>query len=80
MFYIYILYSKIVDKYYVGQTANLEERMISHTSGISKYTSISKDWILVYSESFETRSQAIIRESEIKKKKSRKYIEWLMSK
>lgn len=80
MFYIYILYSKIVDKYYVGQTENIEERMISHSSGISKYTSISTDWILVYSELFETRSQAIIRENEIKKKKSRKYIEWLISK
>lgn len=73
MFYIYILYSKIVDKYYVGQTENQDERIISHSSGISKYTSISTDWILVYTELFETRSQAIIRENEIKKKKSRKY-------
>jgi putative endonuclease len=80
MFYIYIIYSKTADKYYVGQTENIEQRLISHSSGISKYTSISTDWILVYSESFETRSQAVIRENEIKKKKSRKYIEWLILK
>jgi putative endonuclease len=67
-----------VDKYYVGQTENIEERLISHFSGISKYTSISDDWKLVYTESFQIRNEAIRRENEIKKKKSRKYIEWLI--
>ena len=80
MFYIYIIYSEKVNKYYVGQTENIEERMISHNSSISKYTSISDDWNLVYTESFDTRNEAIQRENEIKKKKSRKYIEWLISK
>jgi putative endonuclease len=32
-----------------------------------------------YTERFETRTEAVKRESEIKKKKSRKYIEWLIS-
>ena len=80
MFYIYIIYSEKVNKYYVGQTENIEERMISHNSSISKYTSISDDWNLVYTESFDTINEAIQRENEIKKKKSRKYIEWLISK
>ncbi|MBI3520702.1 MAG: GIY-YIG nuclease family protein [Bacteroidetes bacterium] len=79
MFYIYILYSQKVDKYYVGQTEDIEGRLISHKTGISKYTSISDDWILVYKESFNTRNEAIRRENEIKKKKSKKYIEWLIS-
>ena len=78
MFYIYILYSKKVDKYYVGQTESVEGRLISHFLGISKYTSISDDWKLMYTESFQTRNEAICRENEIKKKKSRKYIEWLI--
>ena len=78
MFYIYIIYSKDVDKYYVGQTDNIEERLVSHRSGISKYTSIANDWILVHAESFETRNEAIRRENEIKKKKSRKYIDRLI--
>ena len=79
MFYVYIIHSKTANKYYVGQTENLEKRLISHLSGISKYTSISTDWILVYTESFATRNEAIRRENEIKKKKSKKYIEWLIS-
>ena len=78
MFYVYIIYSLAVDKYYVGQTENIEERLISHNSGISKYTSISNDWILVYTELFESRNEAVRRETEIKRKKSRKYIQWLI--
>lgn len=80
MFYIYIIFSNEVNKYYVGQTENIDERVISHNSGISKYTSISNNWELVYSESFETRKEAIHRDIEIKNKKSRKYIEWLIKK
>ncbi|MBC7695968.1 MAG: GIY-YIG nuclease family protein [Burkholderiales bacterium] len=80
MFYIYIIYSNAVDKYYVGQTENIEDRLVSHNSAISTYTSITKDWILVYTESFETRNEAICRENDIKRKKSRRYIEWLISK
>jgi hypothetical protein len=34
-------------------------------------------WHCIYFESFKTKLQANLRELEIKKKKSRKYIEWL---
>jgi putative endonuclease len=78
MFQTYILYSDHLDRYYTGQTENLEERLQSHLSGISGFTSKAKDWIVVYAETFATREEAIKRESEIKRKKSRKYIEWLI--
>jgi putative endonuclease len=79
MFYVYILFSAGKDKYYVGESADLEERLKSHKAGISPYTSIAKDWKLVYSEKYQTRTEAIRREKEIKKKKSRKHIEWLVN-
>ena len=78
MYYVYVLCSKQIDRYYVGQTDDIGKRVQSHLSGISKYTSIANDWIEVYSEVFETRKEAIKRENEIKEKKSRKYIEWLV--
>ena len=78
MYYVYILYSKQIDRYYVGQTDDIGKRVQSHLSGISKYTSIANDWIEVHSEAFDTREGAIKRENEIKRKKSRKYIEWLI--
>src|SRR5438046_486694 len=77
MYFVYVLYSRQLDRYYVGQTDNIEERLQSHLSGISKYTSSAKDWTIVHHESFQTREEAIKRENEIKRKKSRKYIEWL---
>ena len=78
-FSIYILYSTKVDKYYVGESEDVATRLKSHLSGISKFTSIADDWKIVYTEEYETRTEAIRREREIKKKKSRKYIEWLIS-
>jgi putative endonuclease len=77
-FFVYIIYSADKDKYYVGQTSNLEDRIKSHLSHISPYTSIANDWKLIYYEELSSRSEAIKRKNEIKRKKSRKYIEWLI--
>ncbi len=78
MYFVYILYSEKLDRYYVGQTEDIEKRLQIHLLGISKYTSVAIDWTLVHSETFPTRKDAIKRESEIKRKKSRKYIEELI--
>ena len=32
--FVYILYSKSLDKYYTGQTNNLKDRLKSHNSGM----------------------------------------------
>ena len=77
MYYVYIIYYAKRDRYYVGQSDNVENRMVSHNSGKSPYTSSANDWELVYKEEYSTRKEAIKRESAIKKKKSRKYIIWL---
>jgi putative endonuclease len=79
MFHVYILYSKKINKYYVGRSNNIEARLSSHELGMSPYTRTADDWILVYTEKYETRKAAIQREIEIKKKKSRKYIEYIIS-
>lgn len=78
-FFVYILYSAKIDRYYVGQTDHILNRMCDHLSGKSPYTSIAKDWILMYTESYATRSESLKRENAIKRKKSRKYTEWLIA-
>jgi putative endonuclease len=77
-FIVYILYSSSLDSFYVGHTANLEDRLYRHNNSGSKSTKIAKDWRVVYTEQYLTRSEANLRELEIKKKKSRKYIESLI--
>ncbi|MCK4339463.1 MAG: GIY-YIG nuclease family protein [Candidatus Cloacimonetes bacterium] len=74
MYYTYILYSKRKNKYYIGHTNNLSLRLERHNSGKSRFTKSGIPWIIVYYDEYETKSEAMRRENEIKKQKSRKYI------
>ena len=78
-FYVYILQSLKDFSFYVGQCDDLDHRMSKHFDGMSKYTSSKRPWRLVYFEVFKTRTEALIREKEIKKMKSKKYIVSLLS-
>ena len=78
-FHVYIIFSAKLNKYYVGYTENLDARLLQHNGGISTFTDKANDWVLQHSEPFPTREDAHKRELEIKGKKSRKYIEWLIS-
>ena len=78
MYHLYIIYSQKLDRYYVGHTADVALRLEQHNHGLSKFTSKATDWVLMYRETFGTRTQAHKRELEVKSKKSRKYIEWLI--
>jgi len=79
MYYVYIIYSTRLNRYYIGYTENIEKRIEEHNFGISSFTSKTDDWVLKYIEPYPDRTIAHQRELAIKKKKSRKYIEWLIS-
>ena len=79
MWYTYIIYSESIRKFYTGFTDNLNRRLERHNSGWGKFTSSGIPWRLVYFERFTSKTEAIKRENEIKKKKSRKYIESLIN-
>jgi putative endonuclease len=70
MFFTYIIQSQTSGKFYVGHTANLDNRLREHNSGESKSTRNKGPWILVHSDPFATRSEAQKHEYEIKSKKS----------
>jgi putative endonuclease len=74
-----IIYSKKLDRFYIGHTEDLQKRLLQHNNGISTFTSKATDWVLKYSSAFNLRTEAMKIENEIKRKKSRKYIEWLIS-
>jgi len=79
-FYCYILFSETINKYYVGYTADiLEERIRKHNSNHKGFTGKVGDWKLMFVESFETKNEALTREKQIKNKKSRKFIEWIIA-
>jgi len=79
MYYVYILYSKEIDAYYVGYTGDsLDERLRKHKTNHKGFTSRAKGWIYCYTEPYTSKSDAYSREREIKKKKSRIYIKSLI--
>ena len=77
--YLYILYSQKLNKYYVGACIDLQRRLYEHNIGHSKFTSLGTPWELKYKEEFETLIEAKQRELSIKKMKSKRYIEDLIS-
>jgi len=79
MFYLYILFSEKINSYYVGVSSNIQERLSLHLSNHNGYTAKVKDWIIVYTESFETNTEALKREKQIKNWKSKTMIEKLIA-
>jgi Predicted endonuclease containing a URI domain len=78
MFSMYILQSSTSGRYYIGHTDEISRRLTEHNSGMAKYTRREKPWKVIYVENYATRSAAMRRELEIKRKKSRQYIEELI--
>ena len=77
---VYILFSLKLNKYYVGSSsADLSVRIRKHNSNHKGFTGGIGDWELKYTETFMTKTEALKREKEIKKWKSRKLIEKLIS-
>jgi putative endonuclease len=74
-FTVYILYSSVKDKYYIGQTQDLNNRLIEHNSGESKSTKSGIPWRIAYQKEFDTRKAAMSFESHLKKMKNRRYLE-----
>ena len=80
MCYCYILYSKSLDQYYIGHSCeNLQKRLRKHLSNHKGFTSKTKDWAIVYSEIFNSKSSAYKRELEIKAWKSKSKIQKLIN-
>ena len=74
-----ILYSDNLDQFYVGHTGNLDNRIKRHNQGRSKSTKTGVPWKLMYSEKFDSKSEAYQREMYIKRMKSRTFIEKLIT-
>ncbi len=80
MHQVYILYSTSIDKYYAGSTSvGVELRLKRHNEGWTKSIRAGIPWALKYVKSFESKSEALSKERFIKKQKSRKFIEGLIS-
>jgi putative endonuclease len=79
MFYVYLLYSSTFNKTYVGFTSDLESRLMAHNHVKNKgWTKRYQPWEVIYTEKFETKQAAMLREKELKTSKGRDFIAQLL--
>src|SRR5947207_1101226 len=78
MFFVYILFSEKLRKYYTGSTMDVNLRLSGHNSGKTPYTRKGIPWVLKYTEIFSEKTEVFKREKYIKSIKSRFFIENLL--
>jgi putative endonuclease len=71
MYFVYNLLSEKDNKRYIGCTENLVRRLAEQNSGLVKSTKNRRPLKLIYQEEFESKSDAMKREKEIKAKKGK---------
>ncbi|OGG08372.1 hypothetical protein A3D05_05995 [Candidatus Gottesmanbacteria bacterium RIFCSPHIGHO2_02_FULL_40_24] len=74
MFFVYILKSIKDGKYYIGQTNNIDFRLIKHNQGEIKSTRNRRPLKLIYFEKFISRAEAMHREQKLKSYKNHQYV------
>jgi putative endonuclease len=79
VFYLYILQSEATGRFYIGQTRDVPERLAYHNANYSKSLKNRGPWWFVYTEQYKTRSEAMLRECQLKSWKDRRMVEKLMS-
>jgi putative endonuclease len=71
VYYVYVLKSELDGSYYIGQTKDIESRIISHNKGKNRSTKAYRPYLLAYKKKFYTRSEAVKYEIELKNIKKR---------
>ena len=79
MYTFYILFSFVKNRYYIGFTSDsITERLRKHNTNHKGFTGGIGDWQIKYEEIYFTKPEAIKREQQVKKWKSRKLVEKLI--
>jgi len=73
--FVYILFSQSADRFYIGETCDVAERLIQHNSGFYKnaFTKQAADWTEFLKIECQSRKQAIEIENFIKKMRNRNF-------
>jgi len=61
-FHVYILKSEMDGSHYYGHSADLMKRLANHNSGKVRSTKSKRPWIVHYTETYNTKSEANKRE------------------
>jgi len=64
--YVYILQSIKDKKYYIGESSDVNARLLFHNSGKQRSTRNRIPFVIICIEQYETREKALQREKQIK--------------
>ena len=79
MYFTYILYSEKCDRYYIGYTSEIIARLEPHNTGKVAATRNCLPYQIKATKEFQSELEARREELRLKKQKSRKYLEWLIT-
>jgi len=79
MYTVYILYSEKIDRYYIGFSSNVQDRLRKHNNASKGFTNAGRPWVIVYTEQFDIKQDAAARERQLKSWKNRARIEALFN-
>ena len=79
MWYLYILFSEKLNKYYIGISQNPDRRLEYHNSIEKGWTRTGIPWVLKYKHSFQDRTIAQYWEKKVKAQKRRDIIKLIIS-
>ena len=78
-FCTYVLFSRSTQETYVGQTEDLARRLLEHNDPLNRRSFHTKrrpgPWLLVYSETHNSRAEAMKRERFLKTGRGREWIQ-----
>ena len=77
-FFVYVLVSQENGRIYIGQTADLEKRVLVHNQGFCRLTKPYRPWVIGYHETVSSRSRAVIRERYLKSTAGRKFLRTIL--
>ena len=77
MYSVYAIFNSKNNKIYIGQSENLNNRLLLHKDKTFKNSFTARfdgEWKLIYREDFETRKEVLIREKQLKSYRGREFI------
>ena len=82
MHYLYVIYSEHLKRYYIGESQDPENRLEQHNTHYFKnnFTKAANDWVIKLKYPTNSKEDAIFLEKFIKRMKSKKFIEKVISK
>ncbi len=76
---VYIIQSQKNNRFYIGQTKDINDRLKRHNNGESLATKSGIPWKLIHLEKFDNRPKAVKRERYLKSLKNKNYLKSLIN-